>query len=188
MGLGQGVGTVLLDGVLGSQDEEGLLQLVGVARHGDLMLLHDLQHSRLGLGGGAVDLVGQHQVGEDGAAAELALHIALLVLAHDLGARHVGGHEVGGELDAGEGEVQGLTQGADQTGLTHAGDALQQYVATCDDGDDDVIHHLVLTDQVAAELGLNALNGGVEFLYSLVQVFHIGYFLFVCISFHPWGP
>jgi hypothetical protein len=36
----------------------------------DLALLHRLEQRRLRLGGGAVDLVGQQEVGEDGARVE----------------------------------------------------------------------------------------------------------------------
>ena len=52
LGLGQGVGSFLLDGVLGGQDEEGFVEFVGFARGAHLVLLHGLEKGRLGLGGG----------------------------------------------------------------------------------------------------------------------------------------
>ena len=65
LGLGQRIGALLLDRVLGGQHEERLGQRVGLPADGDLVLLHGLQQRGLGLGRGAVDLVGQHDVGED---------------------------------------------------------------------------------------------------------------------------
>jgi hypothetical protein len=45
--------------------------VVGGAVDGDLPLLHRLQERGLGLGGGAVDLVADHDVGEHAAGLEL---------------------------------------------------------------------------------------------------------------------
>src|SRR5690606_35171904 len=56
-----------LDGVLGGQDDEGRGEGVGGAADGDLAFGHDLQEGGLDLGGGAVDLVGEDEVDEDGA-------------------------------------------------------------------------------------------------------------------------
>ena len=61
--LGQRVGALLLDGVLGGEDEERVGQRVALAADRGLPLLHRLEHRRLGLGAGAVDLVEQHEVG-----------------------------------------------------------------------------------------------------------------------------
>jgi hypothetical protein len=97
--LGERIGALLLHRVLRGHDHERLGQLVGGVPDGDLLLLHGLEQRALHLGGRAVDLVGQHQVREDGAllGAELA---ALLVVEH--GAHHVGRQQVGRELDARE--------------------------------------------------------------------------------------
>ena len=48
--LGQGIGALLLDRVLGRQHEEGIGELVGGAARRHLMLLHRLEQRRLGLG------------------------------------------------------------------------------------------------------------------------------------------
>jgi hypothetical protein len=75
--------------------------------HGDRALLHRLEQRGLGLGRGAVDLVGQDEVGEDRARLELELRRPLLAsVLDDVGADDVGGHQVGRELDAAEGQVQ----------------------------------------------------------------------------------
>ena len=59
---GKRVRALVLDRVLGRDHEER----TGAerARHGDLALLHRLEQRRLGLRRGAVDLVGQQQIGE----------------------------------------------------------------------------------------------------------------------------
>ena len=68
-----------------------------------VLLLHRFEQCRLGLGRGAVDLVGQHQVGEDRAlAGTRSAAPPVAVFAHDLRADDVGGHQVGRELDAAE--------------------------------------------------------------------------------------
>jgi hypothetical protein len=59
------VGALEIDGVLRGEDHEGVGQLEAIALDGDLALLHRLEQRRLGLRGGAVDLVGEHHVGED---------------------------------------------------------------------------------------------------------------------------
>jgi hypothetical protein len=71
--LGEGVGALHLDRVLGRDHHERRLELVGRAVDGDLALLHALQQRGLGLGRGAVDLVADHDVGEDAARLELEL-------------------------------------------------------------------------------------------------------------------
>ena len=65
LGLGQRVGTLSLDGVLGSHDQERTGHLVGLASDGYLPFLHHLQQGALHLGRGAIDLIGQQQVGEN---------------------------------------------------------------------------------------------------------------------------
>ena len=67
--LGQRIRPFLLDGVLRGEHEERLGQLERLPADGDLLLLHRLEQRRLHLGRRAVDLVGEHDVGEDRAAA-----------------------------------------------------------------------------------------------------------------------
>jgi hypothetical protein len=77
--LGQLVGSRLLDGVLRRDHEERTAHLVGDAVHRDARLLHDLQQRRLRLRRGAVDLVGEHDRGEDRAPVELEPVVLLVV-------------------------------------------------------------------------------------------------------------
>ena len=102
--LGQRVDALGLDRVLGGQHEERVGQRVGDPADGDLPLGHDLEQRRLHLGRRAVDLVGEHEVGEHRAELDVEGVLAGLV---DAGADDVGGHQVGGELQAGERAADG---------------------------------------------------------------------------------
>ena len=74
LGLGERVGPLRLDRILGGQNKERSFQDVADPVRGDLPLLHGLQYRGLGLGRGPVDLVAQHQVGEDRPRAGSASH------------------------------------------------------------------------------------------------------------------
>ena len=57
LGLGEGVGALLFDGVLGGHDKKGLRQRVGMAADGDVALLHGFEEGALDLGGGSINFV-----------------------------------------------------------------------------------------------------------------------------------
>lgn len=86
--LRQGEGAFVPDGVLGGDDHERLGQGAGFPLGGDLSLLHGLKQGGLGFGGSAVDLVGQHDLGEDGPRAELEF---AFLSQEDVGTQNVGG-------------------------------------------------------------------------------------------------
>src|SRR5262249_41768829 len=89
-----------LDRVLGGDQEERGGQGVGGAVDGDLPLLHRLQERGLRARGGAVDLVHEQEVGEDGSAAELEDQLARGVDGHP---GHVAGPPGWGRGRAGTG-------------------------------------------------------------------------------------
>ena len=95
--LGQRIGALELDRVLRRDHEERARERVRVRVDGDLPLLHRLEQRRLRLRRRAVDLVGEHDVGEHAARAELELVRRPVPDRH---ADDVGGEEVGRELDA----------------------------------------------------------------------------------------
>ena len=84
-------------------------------------------------GDGAVDLVAEHDVGEDRARAELEV-AALLV--EDVHAGDVGGQQVGRELDAAERAVDRPGDRLGEHGLADAGHVLDQQVALGEQGDE----------------------------------------------------
>src|SRR5438067_1837306 len=85
-----------------------------------------VRNSAIEARGGAVGLVGQRRLGEDGHGVELERGGLLVEDGH---AGDVGGEQVGGTLEALEGGADAAGQGAGEHGLGHAGDVLQQDVA-----------------------------------------------------------
>ena len=118
--LGQRVGALEVDRVLGGEDGEVRAQGVADAVDGDLALFHALKQGGLGARGHAVDLVDEQKAGEDGA---LVQHEFLRAGAEDVGAEDVGGHEVRGRLHTMEVEPQPLAEQLDSERFGDAGHA-----------------------------------------------------------------
>ena len=118
------------------------------------MLLHRLEQRRLRLGRGPVDLVGEHDVGEDRSLDEAEGAPARgQVFLDDLGAGDVARHEIGGELHPIEGEVERLGHGRDHERLGQAGHPDQQRVSAGQDGGDDPFHDVFLPHDPPGDLG-----------------------------------
>ena len=111
---------------------KGSGQRVGAAVDRDLALVHGLQQRRLGLGRGAVDFVGQQEMGEDGPLLEFE-RLRLGVVDGD--ADDVAGEHVAGELQAVEGALDRARQGLREGGLAHAGNVFDQQVALGEQAD-----------------------------------------------------
>ena len=116
---------------------------MGFAVHGDVQLLHAFEQCRLGLAGGAVDLVGQKQVRhyrtglvDEGAA----------VLIVDRVADDVGGYRIGGELDTPGLQTQHLCKSHGGGGLAHAGHILHQHMSASQHRHEDLLHILPFAD------------------------------------------
>jgi len=166
--LGQGIRPLLLDGVLGAQDQEGLLQRVVLTRDRHLVFLHRLQERGLRLGGRAVDLVAQQDMPEDRPLDEPHPPLARpLFLVEDLGPGDVRGHQVGRELDAFEADVQDLRQRADHQGLGQPGHAHQQDVPAREDRRQDLLDHLALADDDLAQLADHHVSRVAELVQEL---------------------
>ena len=163
LGFGERVGAFLFDGVLGGEYEEGGAEAVDGLANGDLAFLHGFEEGGLGFGGRAVDFVGEDDVVEEwsGYEAEFALSGGAIFL-EDVGAGDVGRHEVGGELDAGEGHGQAAGDGADHEGFCEPGDAFEEYVALAEEGDQELFDDFVLTDDDTADLFAKSSPGVVE--------------------------
>ncbi len=151
--LGQRVGALVLDRVLRRQHHERLVQREGGAADGDLVLLHRLQQRGLDLGRGAVDLVGQDDLGEERPLLDVEV---LGLLVEDHGADQVGREQVGGELDPGERGVDDLGQRAHGERLGQPGHPLQQDVPAGEEPDEQPLDHGVLPDDAARYLFENA--------------------------------
>ena len=126
--LGQRVGALVLHRVLRGDDDERIGQRVGLALDRDLALLHRLEQRGLRLRRRAVDLVGQQDVGEHGPGPEPEPAATGHPTVEDELTGHVGGHEVGRELDPLDVEVECGGERLDDEGLGHARHALEQHV------------------------------------------------------------
>ena len=133
------------------------------------MLLHRFEQRRLGLGRGAVDFVGQDQVGEDRPALELELAPAAGRFHDDVRAEDVGRHQVGRELDAAEREVEHFAERAHQQGLAQPGHAFEQHVPAGEQRDERALDDGVLADDDFADFGAQGGVGLAEGLDLFVQ-------------------
>ena len=129
---------------------------MGLVPDRDLPLLHDLEERALDLGRGAVDLVGEQEVGEH--RAELGVEGAA-VRAVDARADQVAGDEVRGELDPAERGMEDVGERLDREGLGEAGDALEEEMAAGEEGDEHPLEHRVLADDDPPDLVEDGLGG-----------------------------
>ena len=148
--LGQRERALVLDRVLGGDDQERDGHRVGDAVDRHLPLLHALEQRRLRLGRGPVDLVGEHDLGHDRARPELEL-LGLLVVDREAG--HVGGQQVRRELDAPEGAAEAAREGLGQHRLADAGHVLDQQVALAQQRHQRQPHLVVLADDDPLDVG-----------------------------------
>ena len=153
--LGQRVRALLLDRVLRREHEERLLELVGRATDGDLLLLHRLEERRLHLGGRAIDLVREDDIGEDRSLLDHELAGGLIV---DLRPHDVRRQEVGGELDAREARGDRLGEGPHGERLRQPGHSLEQHVPPGEDADEQPVDHVLLTHDAQRDLAADVLN------------------------------
>jgi hypothetical protein len=130
--LGQRKGALELHRVLRGEHQERPRQRVRNAVDRHAALLHGLEKGRLGTRRGAVDLVGQHDVGKQRPRAKLEL-AALLVEDHRAG--HVGRQQIGRALHARKAQAQGGGHRAHQQGLGDAGYVVEQHVPVGQQGD-----------------------------------------------------
>ncbi len=147
--LGEGIHALGLDGVLRGQHDERPGQRMGAPRQADLALGHDLQQGRLHLGGRPVDLVGEQEVDEH--RPELDVEALAGRVVHP-GADDVARHEVGGELDAGEGAAH---HGGERGGRERLGDARHPFEKAVTAGEQrhqQSFDHVVLADDDAPDL------------------------------------
>ena len=117
---------------------------------------HDLEQRRLHLGRGPVDLIGEQEVGHDRAELDVELLLALPV---DPGADDVGGHQVRGELDAGERPADHSGEGLHGQRLGHTGHTLEQHVALGQQADQHALDELVLADDDPLDLEDGSFQG-----------------------------
>src|SRR5438876_279474 len=127
--------------VLGRHDEERRVDEVRAAAERYVALLHRLEQAGLYAGRGAVDLVGEEDVGEDRAALEHELATPCLHRPDQLVRRRVRG-----ELDALEVRAEHPSHGLCEQRLRRAGRAFEQHVTAREGRDQHQVDSLVVTD------------------------------------------
>ena len=153
LGFRQRIGSFLLDRILRRQHEERVGQPVPFTADGDLPFLHRFEKGSLRLGRGPVDLVGEHDIGENRAPEELELADARrLVFLDDFGPGDVGGHQVGSELDSVVRQIQRIGERVDHQSLGEARHADQEAVSAREDRDQQLLDNRLLADDDLAKL------------------------------------
>jgi hypothetical protein len=150
-----------------SDDEEEVVEGAGPVVDRGLLLGHGLEEGGLDLGRSAVDLVGEHDVGEHRARPE---EEPVRVGVEDGRARHVRGQEVWRELDPAPGDDvvlgdvvdDGVAERLGQGRLARSGVVLEQDVAVGQQGDDDQLDDVVAAPYRGPEPVAEALEHAVR--------------------------
>ena len=153
---GERVDALVLDGVLRRHHQERIGHVVPLATDRDVAFCHHLEERGLHLGRGTVDLVGQHEVGDDGSEFGVELLASLTV---DARADQVGGHQVRGELDAGERTADDLRESLDGQRLGDTGYAFEEDVPLGEKSDENALDKPVLPDDDSLDLVNRSFQG-----------------------------
>ena len=121
-------------------------------RHGDRPFLHRLQHGRLRLGRRPVDLVRQTDLRENRSFLELENAFPVGRFQHQVGPQNVGGHQVRGELNTVEVEVERRGQGSNQQCLAEPGNAFEQAMPSHEQTGQHAVHDIVVPHDDSANL------------------------------------
>ena len=117
------------------------------------MLLHGLEQRGLGLGRRAVDLVGEQDVREHRSAHEHHLPLSgFRIVLNDVGTGDVRRHQIGGELNAIELQVEDIGESLDDQGLGETGYTGDDAIAADQNRQQDLLEDLVLADDPLLDL------------------------------------
>ena len=146
LGLGEGEGAFVVDGVLGGDEEKGGGEVEDLAhRAEDLALGHGLEKRGLGARGGAVDLIGEQDLGKERPGTELELGGFGIV--NGGSGDVVGQGDRGSTLNAFERALDALGEGAGEHGFGDAGDVLKEEVTLGEEGGKGELNLLALADK-----------------------------------------
>src|SRR5216684_942334 len=128
----QGIGAVVLDGILRGDHEKRLRKRESLAVHGDLRFVHGFEKRGLRARGGAVDFVGEDHVGENWPGTKFKFARFGIV---DADAEDVAGEQVRRELDALKAAMEGFGERLRESGFADAGDVFDEQVTAREQGD-----------------------------------------------------
>ncbi len=119
---------------------------MSLSENRDSSFLHGLKQSGLGLGGCAVDLVGQNDIGKERSGLEDELSLAVLFLQYWV-PRDVTGKQVGCELNPASLHLQDAGKPLYELGLAEPGETLQKNMATGENARKDQLNQLFLSEK-----------------------------------------
>lgn len=160
---------------MGGDDEEGFGESPGFLSDGDFFFLHGLEECGLRFWGSTVDFVGEQDVGEDGAFDEPEFTASGFVFVEHIGAGDIGRHQVRGELNAAELDIEQFGDGADDECFGESGDSNEETVAAGEDGGEDLINNRILSDDDFMEFLFHHFVVAVEFFKELVEIAFFGH-------------
>ena len=117
--------------VLRSDHDERGLGRISDPIYGDAVFFHDFEQGRLGAAGGAVDLISEEDVAEDGAGMQLRF-TAVMVDGHE--ADDIAGQHVDGKLHATGLQRHCRREGAGHRRLAYARNVFEQDMSSGQDG------------------------------------------------------
>ena len=131
-----------------------------------MVLLHGFEQGRLRFGGSTVYFIRQHHIGKKRPVDEAERSPAGgLILLQNVRAGDVRRHQVRGELDSFEAQIQDLAQGGNQQRLRQSRHAFQQSVAAAKNRDQHLLHHFMLPHDDATQFFLHSCVNGVQLLH-----------------------
>ena len=166
LGLGQGIGALLLQWVLGRQHMERRGHVVAHAGNRDVVLLHGLQQRRLGFRAGAIDLVGHQDLGENRPLHKAERAPAAGAFLEHFGADDVRRHQVRGELDALAIGPQNGAQRVHQPGFSETRNADQQRMAARQQCNERLLNDFVLAEKDRSGRLFSAPHGVASRFYA----------------------
>ncbi len=123
----QRVRSVMLQRILGGDDEKGARERVGLAVDADRSIAHGLEQRRLRPRIGPIDLVGEYELCKEGTGMKDESRVRTRRGRFgNLEPREVSREQVVGELNPFELGTEGAREGASERGLPDAGDVLEQ--------------------------------------------------------------
>src|SRR5206468_2376316 len=123
--LGKRVSTVVFDWILRGDDQERLRQRMSFPIDGDLRFVHGFEQGGLRARRGAVDFVGQNDVGKKRAGTKLKFARVGLVHAD---AEHIARQKVGSKLNALKSTMKRFRERLRESGRSYSGDIFDQQV------------------------------------------------------------
>src|SRR5713101_2228099 len=122
----QGIGAVVLDGILRGDHEKRLRKRESLAVHGDLRFVHGFEKRGLRARGGAVDFVGENWPGTKFKFARFGIV--------DADAEDVAGEQVRRELDALKAAMEGFCERLRESGFADSGNVFDEQVTAREQG------------------------------------------------------